>query len=54
MSKNERARFTAATVKRAEAAALGGAAASFDGEFYHADARASSGRFSPARRGECH
>ena len=32
MSKNEKARSTAATVKRAEAAALGGAAASFYGE----------------------
>lgn len=33
MSKNEKARSTAATVKRAEAAALGGSAASFYGEF---------------------
>lgn len=33
MSKNERARFTAATVKRAEAAAFSGAAASFDDNF---------------------
>lgn len=33
MSQNEKARSTAATVKRAEAAAFGGAAASFYGEF---------------------
>lgn len=33
MNKNEKARSTAATVKRAEAAALGGSAASFYGEF---------------------
>ena len=33
MSQNEKARSTAATVKRAEAAALGGSAASFYGEF---------------------
>lgn len=33
MSKNEKARSTAATVKRAEAAALGGAAASFYQDF---------------------
>ena len=33
MSKNEKARSTAATVKRAEAAAFSGAAASFYGEF---------------------
>ena len=32
MNKNEKARSTAATVKRAEAAALGGSAASFYGE----------------------
>ena len=33
MPKSEKARSTAATVKRAEAAALGGSAASFFGEF---------------------
>lgn len=33
MNKNEKARSTAATVKRAEAAALGGSATSFYGEF---------------------
>lgn len=33
MNKKEKARSTAATVKRAEAAALGGSAASFYGEF---------------------
>lgn len=33
MNKNEKARSTAVTVKRAEAAALGGSAASFYGEF---------------------
>ena len=33
MNKNEKARSTAATVKRAEAAALGGSSASFYGEF---------------------
>lgn len=33
MSKNEKSRSTAATVKRAEAAAFSGAAASFYGEF---------------------
>lgn len=33
MNKDEKARSTAATVKRAEAAALGGSAASFYGEF---------------------